>query len=98
MPQVIDTLSRQTYLVEGVNTQRAMLAVFLREVIHKKAPEQVTWDLVEQELPAYEQKQCFRRRVVRNEQGGLSVLTQFWKYVVEEGLADADATGLPPII
>lgn len=92
---IIDTISRQKFLVTGVDTKRAMLAVFFREVLYKKTPEAVTWDLVEQELPAYEAKNCFRTKVIRNESGALSVLTEFWKYVVEEGLADAEAVDLP---
>jgi hypothetical protein len=92
---IIDTISRQKFLVTGVDTKRAMLAVFFREVLYKKTPEAVTWDLVEQELPAYEEKNCFRTKVIRSESGALSVLTEFWKYVVEEGLADAEAVDLP---
>lgn len=92
---IIDTISRQKFLVTGVDTKRAMLAVFFKEVLYKKTPDVVTWDLVEQELPAYEKHKCFRTKVIRNEQGDLSVLTAFWKYVVEEGLADAEAADIP---
>ena len=90
MTTVVDTISHQRFQVAGVDTKRAMLAVFLREVLFRKTPEQVTWDLVEQELPAYEAKQCFRTKVIRSEAGDLNVLTEFWKYVVQEGLADAE--------
>lgn len=86
MATVVDTLSNQKFLVSGVDSRRALLAVFLREVLYRRSPETVTWDVVEAHLPEYESKKCFRTRVIRDRQGGLNVLTELWKYVVREGL------------
>ena len=90
MPTVIDTISDQRFQVCGTDPRRALLAVFLREVLFRKTPEAVTWDVVEAHLPDYEANRCFRTRVIRDGQGELRVLTEFWKYVVREGLAEAD--------
>jgi hypothetical protein len=91
MPTVVDTISSERFQVSGVDSKRALLAIFLREVLFKKTPETVTWEVVEAHLPDYEAHRCFRTRVVRDGQGELNVLTELWKYVVREGLSEADA-------
>ncbi|WP_429885739.1 hypothetical protein [Geoalkalibacter halelectricus] len=87
MPIVKDVQSGQSIEVRGLDTPRALLAVFLREVIYKNRPEQVTAEVVEKHFPEYKRAIC--RYQESRDDGTKRHFTEFWRFCVEEGLAAA---------
>lgn len=79
---VKDVESGESVEVRGLDTKRALLAVFLREVLYKSAPEKVTAEVIEKHFPEYQQS--IRRIKDVGEDGSLRYYTQLWRFCVEE--------------
>ena len=88
--KVRDVSTGQEYEVPGADPKRAVLALFLAQVLYKHRPETVTWEVVEAKLPEYEHS--IQQNTQRKRDGSISNFYQLWRFMAEEGLITTTAT------